>query len=259
MKRILIILLLLFIVGCAQKEVFTPEFCVAENITDLTDEQIINITNSDCKVPFDFYYDISPEEDVDYRSVTNLSNWEFYCGDEFNEERTKVKGLLYQNNLADGRVRKLTDSEEKENFFEFKVTESQEAVILYRVFKCNYLSDLKYGSYTGAENTIGVYVGEQTEEEIKELIEFLWYSGLFQNYKNENVKAISSITEDNVHTIYELKLKQEEEKCDKIYLIKSEYTIDEEGNINLKQEVVKTVTNNCPEVDIPTDGLVYSA
>ncbi|MFH1972759.1 MAG: hypothetical protein ABIJ18_04760 [archaeon] len=258
MKRLLIILLLLFIMGCAQKEMFTPEFCITENSTDFTDDEIINLTYSDCKIPENFYYDISPEEDVDYRSVTNLSDWEFYCGDKFNEERTKVKGLIYQNNLADGRVRKLVNSEEKENFFEFKVTESEEAVILYRVFKCNYLGDLKYGSYSGAENIIGVYTGERTEEKIKELVEFLWYSGLFQNYKNDNVKAISSITGENSQTIYEIKLKQEENQCDKVYLIKSEYTIDEEGNINLKQGVEKTLTHNCPEVEIPTEGLVYS-
>lgn len=263
MKKEVLIFLLVFLAGCAtENNVIYCNF--SEYQTEFTDEEILNATYSNCKIPLNFYHDIKIYEDVDYRGITKESGWDFYCGNNFEEERTKVKDLIAKNIELDGKHRELINSIKEDKYYEFIVDESGH-IIKYRIFRCDYLENLNYGVYTFQEiSSIGKFANNMSLEETKEGIEFLWYSGFLQNYKNEGVNALSSFIREKdegfTHIIYETRASTNEQGCDEIRLIKDEFAVNSNGEISFKQELIKKIDgNNCSSLEIPTDSLVFSS
>ena len=63
--------------------------------------------------------------------------------------------------------------------------------------------DLKYGNFIGEENYIGSF-GDV--DDLQKGIEFLWYSGFYQNYNKDRIKAVASLIENESIVIYETRV-----------------------------------------------------
>lgn len=229
--------------------------------TNFSDREILNAVYSDYKGPNDFFEDalIKKEE----RNINSVQ-YEKYCTNNFNEARTVVEKHI--KNFSTMTVTE--DNEENEKFFQFKAIDNRNIPgRLLRVFKCSYVKDLKrvlsndyqYRYHKETDNqrskpgfTTTDYVGEFaqrpiTTEKVKELIEFLWFSALGEEYNMGGRKALSSFTKDEgssiTHTIYETQTSYGAYAYDKIRLIKSVYTINKNsGEIYLSQETIRSIT-----------------
>lgn len=262
----------LFFVQKTKKETRAPETPVFHlTQTKFTDEDVLDAVYSDYKTPNGFFVDTLERgekisDSVYYEGVLENNNWIFYCTKDINTAKQLVDKDIADYNRQDNRQDSpdgvIIDTSENEKFFEFKTIENKKAFpdrkyyMRYRVFKCNYLSDLQSGMYykkdkSVSDNYIGIFAKRPvTTENVKELVEFLWYSA-FRNYITVGSKVLSSFTEEDgnliKHTIFETKTMHGDwGLCDQITLIKSIYTVNKNsGEIKLTEEEIKTLTGNC--------------
>ncbi len=229
-----------------------------------TDKEILDVVYSDYKIPDGFFVDTLEKgekisDSVYYERVLENNNWVFYCTNDINTARQLVnKDIADYDKTNDSSGRIIIATSENEKFFEFKTLETHKTLpdrkyyLRYRVYKCNYLSDLQHGMYPKKDKSISdSYIGifakkPVTTENVKELVEFLWYSA-FSNYNKGGSKILSSFTEENGdsvrHTIFETKVVYGDWGLrDQITLIKSIYTVNKNsGEIRLTEEDVKTL------------------
>jgi hypothetical protein len=261
MKKILLILSLLLILmfsGCVQEQINNDNF---------TDKEILDLVYSDYKVPEGFFQDvletgINPNFII-YEQLLKDNKLVFYCANDFNSAELQIKENIDEyNQKYNLDTLSIAEIMENEKFFEFRtVVESptgSQAInyLRYRVYKCNYIDDLQNQTDfitddIKSKEYIGRYVQRPiTQENVSELIEFLWYSG-FGNNVIEGSKVLVSATKDYntsvKHTIYELETSYGDwSLCDNIVLIKSEYDVDKNsGEITLSQEKLKTIKGKC--------------
>ena len=235
--------------------------------TEFTDKEILDSVYYDYKTPEEFFVDTLERgekisDSVYYERASENNKWIFYCTNDVNTARQLVDKNIADYNKQDYSDRVIIDTSENEKFFEFKTMEAEKTppdrkyYLRYRAYKCNYLSDLQHGMYDKkdesiSDNYIGIFAKKPiTTENVKELIEFLWYSA-FSNYNTRGSKVLSSFTEENnnsiKHTIFETKTVYGDwGGCDQITFIKSIYTINKNsGEIKLDQEDIKTLQGNC--------------
>ena len=241
----------------------TPAPVFQSNQIKFSDQEILNTVYSDHKTPDGFFADILEKggkisDSVYYERVLENNNWAFYCTNDVNTAKQLVDKNIadYNKQASPGRI--IIDTSENEKFFEFKTLETHESLsdrkyyLRYRVYKCNYLSDLQHGMYYKtdkliSDDYIGIFAKKPiTTENVKELVEFLWYSA-FSNYNLGGAKVLSSFTEENgdsiKHTLFETKTGYGDWGLrDQITLIKSIYTINKNsGEIKLTEGVIKTL------------------
>lgn len=177
--------------------------------TQFSDQEILDVVYSDYKVPEGFYKDVLEKGEkisdiVYYERILINNKWVFYCTNNFYEAKQLVEKSINEYNQG-GHPRILLETTENEKFFEFKTIENQTKLpdnkyyFRYRVFKCNYISDLQNISFY-AKKDLAIpenYIGKFSErpiakDNVKELVEFLWYS-VFSNYNLGGIKGIEFI------------------------------------------------------------------
>ncbi len=250
-----------------KKETQSPVFQATQ--TEFSDKVILDAVYSDYKTPDGFFVDtLEKGEKISdsfyYERILENNKWIFYCTNDINTAKQLVNKNIsdYNEQNYSGSDRVIIDTSENEKFFEFKTIEFSKTLpdrkyyLRYRVYKCNYLSDLQHGVYSKkdesiSDNYIGIFAKKPiTTENVKELVEFLWYSA-FSNYNTGGSKVLSSFTEENdnsiKHTIFETKTVYGDwGLCDQITLIKSIYTVNKNsGEIKLAEENVKILQGNC--------------
>ncbi|MBU4275066.1 hypothetical protein KKE19_04635 [Patescibacteria group bacterium] len=272
---ILIILVTVAIAGCAQQlkkpsdssNIKPQSPLIQPAQIEFTDKEITDAVYSDYKIPNDFFKDTLEKgekisDSVYYERISENNKWVFFCTNDFNSAKHLVDENIAEYNQRDFPDRILIETTENEKFFEFKTLENQTTspdrkyYLRYRVYKCTYISDLQHGMYSKKDNSISDgYVGTFaqkpiTTKNVKELVEFLWYSA-FRNYNTGGSKVLSSFTKESnnsiKHTIFETEtVGGDWGMCDQITLIKSVYTVSKNSEeINLTQENIKTVEGNC--------------
>lgn len=273
LKYFAFVILILAVVGIIfiseyVQQIKEPQHLIFQSTqTEFTDKEILDAVYSDYKVPDGFFVDVLERgekisDSVYYERVLENNKWVFYCTNDFDAAKQHVEEDINEYNQSDYPDRILIETTENEKFFEFKTIENQtqfpvrKYYLRYRVYKCSYIEDLQHGMYYKKDEAIPQnYIGKFAQrlitiENVKELIEFLWYSG-FGNYNIGGSKVLSSFTEDHggsiKHTIYETRTVYGDwGLCDQITLIKSEYNVDKNsGEITLSQEDVKTVKGRC--------------
>ena len=247
----------------------TPTFNPTQ--TNFSDQEILNAVYSDYKGPNGFFEDaLIKKEEKNINSVRyekwgiNNTYWSFYCTNNFREAKKVV-----EEHIKIWSTMTITENNENEKFFQFKVIDNRNIPSsLLRVFKCSYIKGLKrvlsndyqyrYHKETYYQRnkpgfTTTDYAGEfaqrpVTTDNVKELIEFLWFSGLGE-YNIGGRKVLSSFTKDEgnsiAHIIYETQTSYGTYAYDEIILIKSVYTVNKNsGKIYLSQETIKSITGN---------------
>lgn len=265
---IVLALIGLFLFEKPKKETQAPEAPVFHlTQTKFTDKDVLNAVYSDYKTPDGFFVDTLERgekisDSVYYERLLENNNGIFYCTKDINTAKQLVDENIADYNRQDSRDEVIIDTSENEKFFEFKTIENKKNFpdrkyyLRHRVYKCNYLSDLQSEMYyekdkSISDNYIGIFAKRPvTTENVKELVEFLWYSA-FRNYITVGSKALSSFTEEDgnliKHTIFETKTASGDwGLCDRITLIKSIYTVNKNsGEIKLSQEDIKTLQGKC--------------
>lgn len=238
---------------------------------EFTSKEILDAVYSDYKVPDRFFEDALERggkisDSVYYERVLENNKWMFYCTNYFNTAKQFVEKNVAEYNKQEPKEfypdRVIIETNENEKFFEFKTIEEQTTspdrkyYLRYRVYKCSYISDLQHGMYYKkddgiSDNYIGIFTQKPiTIKNVKELVEFLWYSA-FSNYNISGSKVLSSfVEEDNKsikHMIFETRtVGGDWNMCDQITLVKSTYTVNiDSGKIELIQEDIRTIEGNC--------------
>ncbi|MBT3463720.1 hypothetical protein HOD20_10330 [archaeon] len=268
----LIILLIIALTNCVQQQKepsnsikIKPQPPVFQSMqTEFTDKEILDAVYSDYKVPNDFFKDVLETDNISYSvyylNVMKNNESAFYCTNDFNTAKQLVEKDIVEYNQKNNWDRILRETSETEKFFEFKTildqTRFPDKYLRYRVYKCSYVTDLQYiRFYPHDDYSTGIYIGilEQkpiTKENVKEFVEFQWYS-IFNNYNSHGKKVLSSFEEmdDNSikHTFFETKtVGGDWGTCDEITLIKSDYTINKNsGEIKLFQNDLRKIKGNC--------------
>ena len=240
----------------------TPVFQTEQ--TKFTDKEILDAVYSNYKTPDGFFVDTLEKgekisDSVYYVRMLENNNWIFYCTNDINTAKQLVdRDIAEYHKTDDSSGRMIVDASENEKFFEFKTLETHKTLpgmkyyLRYRAYKCSYLSDLQYGMYYKKDKSISDgYIGTFTKkpittENVKELVEFLWYSA-FSNYNLGGAKVLSSFTGENgdsiKHTLFETSTTYGDWGLyDQITLIKSIYTVNKNsGEIRLIKEDIKTL------------------
>ncbi len=248
-NKILAIFLIFFLI------LFIAYLFQAKKI-NYTEKEILNAVYSNYKTPKGFFKDTLKEgENIfdipSYLRLREDNNWIFYCTNDINTAKQKIDEKIEKNNYN------LININQNEKFFEFKTLKPESKnfpnnkyYLSYRVYKCSYLSDLQHGMYYKkdnfiSDNYIGTFAKKTiTKKNVKELIEFLWYSA-FGNYNKRGAKVLGSFTEENTdsikHIIFETRVGYGDWGIhDQIFLIKSIYTVDKNsGKIELTEENIK--------------------
>jgi len=176
--------------------------------------------------------------------------------------------------------KEIIEERETEKFFEFKrmawgYDKPQHYLPtfnMHRIFKCSYLN-ISRDDYTFTEENFpsrdGKFpVGEDivigtfnqrpiTTENVKELIEYLWYVENIRDFESWNVNVLSSFSEDEgiriKHTMYKIYETMEQASslkyCDTFTLYKFEYFVDKNsGEITAPTSIgepIKSVYGKC--------------
>ncbi|MCK5233698.1 MAG: hypothetical protein KAJ91_02665 [Candidatus Aenigmarchaeota archaeon] len=271
-----IFLVIVAIAGCVQQQEKpsdimppAPTFQSAQAV--FSDEDILNSVYSDYNLPEAFYQDNLDKGDKIYDAIyyerqQENNKWIFYCTDQLGAAKQFVDEDVANYNKQEPAEfypdRFIIETNENDKFFEFKTIEDQtkssdiKYYLRYRVHKCSYLGDLQHGMYYKKDNTlpdnyVGVFTQKPvTTENVKELVEFLWYSA-FGHYNTGGSKVLSSFSEDNdgfiKHILFETNsVFGDFGVCDQITLTKSTYTVNKNsGEIELTQEEIKNIQGIC--------------
>lgn len=183
---------------------------------------------------------------------------EFYCTNNFNEAKTKVDELI----KGPFRPKTIVDINENEKFFEFKTIETRNGkvtfTIRYRAHKCSYLNDLKIRhripvgpfaeSYTQSlPESVGTFAQKPiTRNNVKELIEYLWFISTAQEdkeYVTSNLKISEggNLVKVIIPIIWVCEICRKEDNCDILKYYELTYGVDKKtGDISLyNQNLIK--------------------
>jgi hypothetical protein len=123
------------------------------------------------------------------------------------KEEAKYWSLLTETNGSGNRV--FVSENENEKYFEFLWVDKYEYIFLSRVHKSDYfipLAELQ-DKFRKPNNTLGIYNGELTKSNIKELIEYLWDYPVRLHYGNKVIESVITETEDRFeHNIRSLEM-----------------------------------------------------
>ena len=253
-----------------QQKYASPENPVNEfDQSPFSDKEILEAVYSDYRFPEGFF-----TEDLTYprggdlfHKISYLDEFinnerVFFCTDDVTIARQHVEEEITKFNRAKGyTARTIIKENQNEKMFEFiALSEVHDTVSFpyndyyynYRVQKCGYLSYLKSG-YLYASPIIGAFAPRPvTRENVKELLEYLWYS-VYGGYDNVKSKVLRSTSEDIVdsvkHTIFETEVNQDNatgEWCDLISINKLTYIVNKNsGVIELYKKTIEPIKGKC--------------
>lgn len=255
-KIILIIVALLLIISIG----------VIVLVKETADAHIIDLAyDNSYKVPDDFYTELNEVGSVNYYE-DGPNN--FYCAKNLSEAKSTINHYVERFNKPEDTSLQMQsssqDATETDKFYDFTVTRIYSTTTwqgntkedrrdsIERIFKCEYVSDLKYGRYNKvafekdqiALSAQGDYAGifakrPITRESAEELVGVLW------SMRNANIvgmKVVSSSTLENSNTIkitlVEMSVNGGDWGLnDTIFLYNSEYTIDKQtGKITYAED-----------------------
>ena len=269
--RILTLVLvgIVFISGCTQQPKNIEGYQRAEiegtkaprfqpTQTEFSDEEIIDAVYSEYKYPESFYQEelggirLFYENTFTLKPLGERDGWVELCTDNRSRASEWVETST-KNSVYLSRYKNLTyDERETEKFFEFRGIrpKDQQHVILRRVHKCSYFRP-RHDKHRKLERgeVLGIF-GQRpiTIDNVKELIEYLWF---IENYNFYGRKVLSSFTSDEgssiKHTIYETKVVVGDwGLCDEISLVRTEYVVDRNsGEVTVFPETIKILEGEC--------------
>lgn len=220
-----------------------------------SEENIKNLIYSNKKVPDDFYFEITYEEDdysvhYSYLGIMNGSEYTFFSTNDFNEAQNITLQYLQKPDIS---AKNITATYENEKFFEFQTEELIRFGFLqirkYRVHKSSYiyLNDLSYHIWPttlmlGQNKSLEIGIFEQkpiNTTSVKELVGYLWFM------KNSNMGGYivaDYVISTNNSTISMILLETQMISgdwglYDSITLVYSQYSINiSSGKISLYRE-----------------------
>lgn len=170
-KTILLILGLTLIIACEKDD----------NIETLSDDKLLELAYSkDYFYSEDFYFEKDLDGYVYYENTVSIkptAERESIWIELSTNEKPQAKKWSDLSNDYSSVNRELILENETKKYYEFKRVnvENENDILLSRVHKSDYFISL-YDRFTEID-TIGIYNGEVTTSEIKELIEYLWSCG----------------------------------------------------------------------------------
>lgn len=119
--------------------------------------------------------------------------------------------------------------------------------LLSRVHRSDYFISL-YNKFTDID-TIGIYSGELTSNNVKELIEYLWSCGTLSIYDKVVESSIADKEDDFEHKIKSLKTVYGDFGLhDMIYVYDNEFKLDKTSRtLTIKRELIKEIEGNYHE------------
>lgn len=236
--------------------------------TDFTREEIYQAMYSDYKVPVNFYqinWERGKKKASDYLiyQTQPLSGGgsKPYCANNLSEAENEYDKWYKETSVK----RTLESVLENEKFFEFKHLDidsrGYKNIYRLRIHKCSYLNfsdKIRDNFYWDDDDhdgkwsnmNVGIFgVRPITQENIKEMAEYLWY---IDNYNQGGRKVLSSITseteEEIIQTLYETHFVGAGYRggCDQIYVVKRELGVNKDmGEINIYYQLIKEMKEKC--------------
>jgi len=241
--RYLIVLFLLAIIFSACKENLNEPEVVVNN------DELYILAYSDFKWPSNFYNEEPLDGALYYENTISIeplpqrgNQWFQLCTDNIDTAR-KWSDM---SSFSSSYPRDLVSERETEKYFEFKRVYSANPtdVILSRVHKCSYI-DRSMFDFLHQGEVVGVFKKTNfTQNDAKELIEYLWFS---EYYNNGSSKVHRSLIDNNLQGyavyIYEIEIVFGDYGIkDKISYIKHTFKVKtSNGEITHQKELLKQI------------------
>lgn len=231
---------------------FTTSTKVASNITVyakwLWDNEFLKLAyDQNYKYPTGFYYENDLAGSVYYvntLSIKPIAEREppFIESHTLDKEEAKYWSVLTETYGSGNRV--FVSEKETEKYFEFLWVDKYEYILLSRVHKTDYfipLAELQ-DKFRKPNNTLGIYNGELTKSNIKELIEYLWDYPVGLHYGNKVIESVITEKEDRFeHNIQSLEMVFGDWGVrDHIRVYDNKFVFDKETRILTFVEKIKT-------------------
>lgn len=174
-----------------------PEFDPDQS--EFTDDEILNATYSEYKLPEYFYNENLGDTSLYYVNTVSIDSlddekWIELSTNSFEQAKEWCFRFTYENSLFD-------EGKEYEKYFEFIRIYNPAApnnIIKFRTHRTSYLTRDNYDHFNKTD-TLGVFKKDDfNDNDSKELIDYLWF---ISNYNNASSKILSSYVDNKEQTI----------------------------------------------------------
>ncbi len=221
---------------------------------EFTDAEILNAAYNGTSYIPGFYNEGTLQGNIYYENTISIKppkerglEWIELCTDN----RTQALAWSEASSRNSAYYRNLTGERETDKYFEFTrvYAKNPSDVLLSRVHKCSYLDKSGYDKFQKEEG-LGTFSQRPiTDENAKELIEYLWYvehpgagsqNPILDHYLYEDGDSIRYVIYHVVGFIGDWGL------CDQIALVRRQYSVDvSSGKITMESKDLRTVEGRC--------------
>lgn len=241
-KHLLILIGVLFIVSCDK-----------EDILDSANDEFLELAyDKTYQYPDEFYYEknligyVYYENTVSIKPTDERENIWIELNTNDKEQAKTWSDLSNEYSSVD---REIIKENETNKYFEIvRVNiENNNDTLLSRVHRSDYFISL-YNKFTDID-TIGIYNGELTSNNVKELIEYLWSCGTLSIYDKVVESTIADKEDEFEHKIQSLKTVYGDFGLhDMIYVYDNEFKLDKTSRtLTIKRELIKEIEGNYHE------------
>ena len=215
--------------------------------TEYTDNELLNATYSEYKIPSDFYSENLRDTSIYYVNMVSIDSME--NGNSFElstNSSTKAKNWSIKSTYENSEFKNGVNSEKYFEFIRIS-TPNDNSIIKFRTHKTSYLTRDNYDFIYQSGETGAIGIFRKTNFSIydsKELIDYLWF---VRNYDNGSKKILSSFTVDKqqifeVHHYELYTVYGDFNLYDEISLKRNIYSIDRStGVITVTETIIRTI------------------